>query len=97
MGPGKMQKLPDHVPFFTHFPPISIPFSSIFLSCWNIFTHFPRCTCTNFPFPPFSPISRTKQDTEYSEQMAASNERHIKRHRHQGMGQLEAHKRCVCT
>ena len=39
---GKMGKMgPARVPFFTHLPPISTPFSSIFLSCWNSFIHFP--------------------------------------------------------
>ena len=38
---GKMGKMgPARVPFFTHLPPISTPFSSIFLS-WNRFIHFP--------------------------------------------------------
>ena len=57
MGPGKLRKLPEPVPFFTHFPPISSHFPSFFFLLGTfsynnspIFPHFA-------PFPPFRPIS----------------------------------------
>ena len=37
MGPGKMGKLPEHVPFFTNFPPIFLHFS-LFLEQFHTFS-----------------------------------------------------------
>ena len=61
MGPGKMQKLPDRVPFYTHFYPISPHFSPffflvgtssyIFHDVFVTISHFPPC----FPISPYFP------------------------------------------
>ena len=51
MGPGKMGKLPEHVPFYTHFP----PFLSIF-DVFNVLVTLPH-------FPPFPPIFRGLPET----------------------------------
>ena len=53
-----MQKLPDRVPFSTHFPPISTPFSFIFLlvGTFSYIFHDVLVMISHFsPFPPISP------------------------------------------
>ena len=53
---SKNGTLPEHVPFFTHFPPIFL----FFLSSWNIFIAFFMLYSSQFPissrFPPFPPL-----------------------------------------